>query len=242
MASEKPDWCINCAAYTAVDKAESEKEICYKVNAEAVGILAGLCKEYGTKLIHISTDYVFGNGKASPYSENDEAAPMNIYGASKLAGERNLLKENPGSVILRTSWVYSAYGRNFVNTMLQLMKDKKVVKVVSDQWGSPTYAADLAAAIFQIILTGKWIPGIFHFCNGGATTWFEFATAIRDISGSNCEVLPILASEFPTKAARPTYSVMNTEKIVREYGLVVNPWKESLGRCLSNRIKKNETL
>jgi dTDP-4-dehydrorhamnose reductase len=236
--TERPDWCVNCAAYTAVDLAESEKDRAWLVNAEAPGVLAAVCRETGTKLFHISTDYVFDGTKHMPYIETDPTAPLNVYGASKRAGELQVLAQDPGAVIIRTSWVYSAFGKNFVTTMLRLMKERDRIQVVSDQWGSPTYAVDLAKAILYIIATGTWIPGIFHYSNDGAITWFRFAEAIRDLSGSVCVVDPIPTSSYPTPAKRPAYGVMLTDKVREAYGVAVRPWEEALSECLERMGEK----
>jgi dTDP-4-dehydrorhamnose reductase len=234
----RPAWCVNCAAYTAVDRAETEQDMAYLVNAEAPGLLAALCHERQVRFLHLSTDYVFDGSGRTPYKEEDAPGTINVYGASKLAGELQVRKLNEDAVIVRTSWVYSEFGRNFVKTMLNLMKDRELVKVVNDQWGSPTYAADLAEAIMGIVKSDTWAPGIFHFCNEGVITWYELACAIRDLSGSGCRVEPIPTKEFPTPAARPSYSVLDTRKIREVYGIAVRPWKESLRRCLSRLGEK----
>jgi len=228
----KPAFCINCAAYTAVDKAEQEKDLAYLVNAEAVGVLAAVCREYAVKFIHISTDYVFDGSAAVPYKEEDAVNPLNVYGASKLKGEQEAGKYNPDVIILRTSWVYSAFGRNFVKTMMKLMGERDSLNVVSDQTGTPTYAADLAEVICEIIHSGKWVPGVYHFSNEGIISWFEFALAIKELTGSHCLVHPIPASQYPTPAARPAYSVLDKSKIRDVYGISLKDWKASLQVCL----------
>lgn len=234
------EYCINCAAYTAVDKAESEPEKAMLVNGTAVGNLAAACAKNSTLFIHISTDYVFNGTSDLPYKEDHPVDPINTYGASKLKGERLALEMNPGSIIIRTSWVYAAYGNNFVRTMLRLMKERESINVVSDQLGSPTYAPDLAAAIMQIIrkhaggfVSNDTAPAIYHYSNQGVITWFDFAVAIRDLSGSNCIVNPIPTEQYPTPAKRPRYSVMDTNKIRNVYGIGIPGWKESLQQCLS---------
>jgi dTDP-4-dehydrorhamnose reductase len=239
----KPAYCINCAAYTAVDKAESEKELAFLVNSEAVGVLAAVCKEHDTKIIHISTDYVFNGEATYPYTENFPTDPINIYGASKLEGERNAMQFNPDSIVIRTSWVYSSYGKNFVKTMMRLMNEKDEVKVINDQVGSPTYAADLAEVILKIIgdghpdshreTTNKWVPGIYNFSNEGIITWYEFAVAIKEIINCPCDVKPITTSEYPTPAKRPAYSVLDKTKIQETFGVQLKDWKESLAVCIS---------
>jgi dTDP-4-dehydrorhamnose reductase len=230
--SFQPDLCINCAAYTAVDKAESEKDLAWLVNAEAVGVLAAVCREQGARFLHISTDYVFRGDGDRPYTEADETDPQNVYGASKRDGEIQALAHNPEAVIIRTSWVYSVFGKNFVKTMKRLMQEKESISVVSDQWGSPTHARDLARCLVQVGLSGQWVPGIYHYSNEGDITWFRFAEAIRELTGSCCVVNPIPTSAYPTPARRPLYSVMSKAKIVRTYGIVLVPWKESLQECL----------
>jgi dTDP-4-dehydrorhamnose reductase len=230
--SYQPDFCINCAAYTAVDKAETEKDLAFLVNAESTGILAAVCKENGAKFLHISTDYVF-NGKASiPYSEEDSTDPQSVYGASKREGENLALGLNPDTIVIRTSWVYSEFGKNFVKTMIRLLNEKQTISVVNDQWGSPTYAFDLADCIMQIISSGKFIPGIYHFSNDGVINWFQFAGAIKENIAGKCIVTPIPTSAYPTPAQRPAYSVMSKDKIKKVYGIKLSPWKESLKACM----------
>lgn len=230
-----PDYCINCAAYTAVDRAESEKELAFQVNGESVGVLAAVCKEHKTKFIHISTDYVFSGNATYPYSENFPTDPVNIYGASKLEGEKQAMQLNPDSVIIRTSWVYSSHGKNFVKTMLRLMNEKNEISVVNDQVGSPTYAADLAEAIMQI--AGKWQPGIYNYSNDGVISWYEFALAIKEITGGTCKINPVSTTEYPTPARRPAYSVLDKTKIQKTFGIKLKNWKESLAACIA-KIKR----
>jgi dTDP-4-dehydrorhamnose reductase len=237
--SFQPDACINCAAYTAVDKAESEKDLAYLVNAEAVGVLAAVCREQGARFLHISTDYVFRGDGTRPYTETDETDPQNVYGASKRDGEIQALANNPDAIVIRTSWVYSVYGKNFVKTMKKLMQEKESISVVSDQWGSPTHARDLARCLMQLALSGQWVPGIYHYSNEGDINWFQFAEAIRERTGSKCVVNPIPSSAYPTPAKRPQYSVMNKEKITRTYGISLVPWKESLHACLDMLEKES---
>lgn len=232
----QPQFLINCAAYTAVDRAESEKELAFQVNGESVGVLAAVCKEYGTKLIHISTDYVFDGTATIPYKEESLTNPQSVYGASKLEGEKEALRFNPDSIIIRTSWVYSEFGKNFVKTMLKLMSEREELNVVSDQFGSPTYAADLAEAILQIISSGQWHPGIYHFSNEGIISWYEFAVAVKELSGNICKVNPIPTSQYPTPAKRPAYSVLDKTKIQSAFSVRIKDWKASLETCLS-RLK-----
>jgi dTDP-4-dehydrorhamnose reductase len=233
------DTMINCAAYTAVDKAESEKEKAFQLNAEAPGIIAILLSRTNTKLIHISTDYVFDGNSAEPLNEDAATNPVNMYGASKLEGERQVLQNNPQSVIIRTSWLYSVYGNNFVKTMMRLMKEKTSIKVIDDQKGSPTYAGDVARAIMEIIESGRFIPGIYHYSNEGETNWFEFASEVKKLSASACEIFPITTSEYPTAAKRPAYSLMDKSKIKKVYGLTIPDWGFSLALCVGS-LKKQE--
>lgn len=227
-----PQYVINCAAYTAVDKAETEKEEAMTINATAVGLLASASKRYGAKFLHLSTDYVFAGTSREPLSEEAVVSPVNFYGATKLKGEEEAQKEAPDSIIIRTSWVYSFYGKNFVKTMLRLMGEKESIAVVSDQWGSPTYAADLAEAILLIIESGSWLPGIYHFSNEGVISWAQFADEIRKLTASQCTVQFISTEQYPTPARRPAYSVMDKTRIVSAYGIALKPWQESLRACL----------
>jgi dTDP-4-dehydrorhamnose reductase len=226
---------INCAAYTAVDKAETETAKAFLVNADAVGNLAAVCKEQHALFIHISTDYVFDGTATTPYKEDHPVNPVNAYGASKLKGEQLALQNNPDAIIIRTSWVYSSFGNNFVKTMLRLMSERESINVVNDQVGSPTYAADLAVAIIKIIdqsLAAKINAGIYNFSNKGVITWHQFATAIKELSGSNCMVNPIPAAQYPTPAKRPNYSVLDTTKIQQTFIVAIPEWKASLEKCL----------
>ncbi len=228
----QPQYCINCAAYTAVDKAEGEKELAMLVNGEAVGNLAAICKKYNTKLIHISTDYVFDGESETPYTEEDASNPINTYGESKLLGEQLCMKENAESIIIRTSWVYSSFGNNFVKTMMRLMSERNEINVVSDQIGSPTYAADLANSILQIISSEKWESGIYHFSNQGKISWYEFAIAIKEMIDSTCKVNPIETVNYPTAAKRPHYSLLNKDKIKKIFSIEIPDWNKSLGECI----------
>jgi len=231
FARLRPAACINAAAYTAVDKAESEREQAFAANAYAVGELALLCKQYEALLIHASTDYVFDGQGTSPYRESDPVHPLGVYGASKLEGERLAMEAHQKVVIVRTSWVYSSYGKNFVKTMLRLLKEKESIGVVDDQAGRPTYAADLAAALLKIL--GEPIPGIYHYANQGAITWWELVRTIGTLIQSPCVVRPITTADYPTPARRPAYSVLDTTLIESTYGLAIPSWKESLQRCLN---------
>ena len=234
FASHNITWCINCAAYTEVDKAESEPGKAMLINGTSVGNLAAVCKNHNAQLIHISTDYVFDGTATQPYKEGDYVSPVNFYGASKLKGEQLAIQNNPNSIIIRTSWVYSSFGNNFVKTMLRLMGERESINVVNDQQGCPTYGADLAAAIMHIVQANIQFsaPEIFNYSNAGAITWYQFALAIREFSGSKCTVNPIAASQYPTPAKRPQYSVMDTTKIQQTFKIKIPAWKDSLQKCV----------
>jgi dTDP-4-dehydrorhamnose reductase len=228
------DFFIHCAAYTTVDKAESEKELAYLVNATASGLIASHLSKTNTKLLFISTDYVFDGSSSSPLNESAPTKPVNWYGETKLEGERLVLKNNPNTIVLRTSWVYSAFGNNFLKTMMRIMKERTSVRVVADQKGSPTYAADLAGAILQILESERFTPGIYHYSNEGETSWFGFAQEIKKLIQSSCEVTPIPTSEFQTAAKRPAYSLLDKSKIKRDYQLVISDWQSSLAICIES--------
>jgi dTDP-4-dehydrorhamnose reductase len=241
FSEHKPQYCINCAAFTAVDKAESEKESAYRVNAEAPGVMAAACKKNNIQFIHVSTDYVFNGNGTAPYKEDDQTDPVNLYGASKLEGEKLVMRNDPGSIIIRTAWVYSEFGKNFVKTMLRLMAEREQVGVVSDQYGTPTYAADLAEAIMKIISTFEnptshsplsTHNGIYHFSNEGQISWYDFAVAIKDLIGSSCKVNPITTMQYPTPAKRPAYSVLDKTRIRDSFNIPIKDWKASLAVCL----------
>lgn len=233
----QPNYCINAAAYTAVDKAENDEEGAVAINGTAVGILADASKKAGVRFIHVSTDYVFDGLSETPYKEDHDTDPVNIYGASKLAGENLALKKNEQSIIIRTAWVYSEFGNNFVKTMLRLMKDRKEIGVVADQVGAPTYATDLARGILDIIekTSGNqlaWTPGLYHYSNRGRISWFDFAESIKVKTKQSCKVNAITTSEFPTPAKRPAFSLLDTSKIRQTYRLEIPQWEESLDLCL----------
>jgi len=230
--ASKPSVLINCAAYTAVDKAEQEPLLARQVNAEAVGVLAAVCAANQCRFIHISTDYVFDGTATSPYKEQDLTAPQSVYGQTKLEGERQALLANPQTLIIRTSWVYSSFGKNFVKTIIRLLQDKPQISVVQDQLGSPTFAADLANAILQIISSNNWIPGIYNYSNSGIISWYQFAQEIGKLVGSSTPIKGISTAEYPTPAKRPAWSVLDTSKIVSTYGVKIKDWKESLGQCI----------
>jgi dTDP-4-dehydrorhamnose reductase len=232
FAAFKPDYCINCAAYTAVDKAETEKELAFIVNAESVGILAAVSHAMHCKFIHVSTDYIYDGDQQGEHQEVDTPKPVSVYGQSKLAGEQAAFDNNPDSVILRTSWVYSQFGHNFVKTMMRLMKEKPSISVVNDQHGSPTWAADLAGFIMQIVLHNSWTPGIYNFSNEGNITWYEFAEEIKKLIDSKCEIYPIPTASYPTPAKRPANSLMSKSKIKSVFGYTPIHWRVSLSACI----------
>jgi len=212
FALHTPAYFINCAAYTAVDKAETEQEAAYTINAEAPGNIASLCKKNKTCLIHLSTDYVFNGQSTMPYKETDATQPINYYGYTKCLGEELALQNNEQTIVIRTSWVYSKYGNNFVKTMLRLMNERAEINVVNDQHGSPTYAKDIAKAIMQIVSAKNFQKGIYHFSNEGIISWFDFACAIRQIKHLQCKVNPIASTAYPTPAKRPFYSGLDKNK------------------------------
>ena len=226
------DLFIHGAAYTAVDKAESEKEMALLINATATGLIASHLAKKQAKLIYISTDYVFDGLSSSPLTEESPTDPINWYGFTKREGEKLALQNNPKSMVIRTSWLYSPYGQNFVKTMMRLMKERPTLKVVRDQMGSPTYAADLAAGLLQILESDKFEPGIFHYSNEGEISWYDFALEIKRLMGTPCEVLPIPSDDYPTAARRPGYSLLDKSKIKKVYGLSIADWKTSLALCM----------
>ena len=232
LKNHPPQYLINCAACTAVDKAEQEKDAAFRVNADAVGILAAASKVHHAHFIHISTDYVFDGTASVPYKEDSPTNPQSVYGASKLEGERQALQFNPDSIIIRSSWVYSEFGKNFVKTMLKLLHEKKEINVVNDQIGSPTYAGDLAEAIMQIISSQIWQPGIYNYSNEGIISWYDFAELIKELSGSSCKINPVPTSGYPTPAKRPAYSALSTEKIRNTFNVRLSPWKPGLEKCI----------
>jgi dTDP-4-dehydrorhamnose reductase len=229
------DFVINCAAYTQVDKAETDTELALLLNAVAPGYLAELSVKYRFKLIHISTDFVFDGNQNTPYSEQDEAKPIGYYGVTKLAGEKSVLQKSPASIIIRTAWLYSSFGNNFIKTMLRLGRERGFVNVVYDQIGTPTYARDLATCILHIISDPKIsnFSGLFHYSNEGAISWYDLAKAIFDIRGMDCKVKPLRTIEFPTPAKRPAYSVLDKAKIKTTFGLEIPYWRDSLMECLA---------
>ncbi len=226
------DIIVNCAAYTAVDKAETDEISASALNTGAVGNLGSAAAKTGTKVIHISTDYVFSGQGCRPYEENDEPYPQGIYGRTKLEGEALLTSFCKDAMIIRTAWLYSEFGKNFVKTMLSLAETRPEINVVADQIGSPTYAGDLAAAIHTVITSEVWKPGIYHFTNEGVASWYDFTKAIFEISGKTVKVNPVPTSAYPTPAKRPLYSVLSKAKIKTAYGIEIPYWRESLRKCL----------
>lgn len=233
FSQQKFDVLINCAAYTAVDKAESEKETAFKINAEGAGNLAAVCRKNNCSYLHISTDFIFDGTASVPVTESQKPNPLSVYGASKLAGDEIVVKENPGSVILRTSWVYSSYGNNFVKTILKLCKEREGLNIIADQTGTPTYARDLAAAILHIIQQPEWKPGVYNYSNEGTASWYDFAVAIRDLAELKTQINPIETSQYPTPAARPKFSVLNKRKVKETFGLQIPYWRHSLQQCIA---------
>jgi len=239
----QPTFVVNCAAYTAVDKAETDRELAQKINAIAPGILAKAAKNTGAKIIHISTDYVFNGQAFQPYTEADSVEPTGVYGETKLEGEQQCLNENPDSIIIRTSWLYSSYGNNFVKTMMRLGAERDSLNVIFDQVGTPTYAGDLAGAILSVIETAEkipetFVPGIYHYSNEGVASWYDFAKAIFEITEIACTVNPILTKDYPTPAKRPHYSVLNKSKIKDTFDIKIPYWRDSLHLCIKKLLTK----
>lgn len=224
---------VNCAAYTAVDKAEDNEELCTRLNTEAPAYLAEAMGSRGGWMIQISTDYVFDGTHHTPYTEDEDTCPNSVYGKTKLVGELNVQKLCPQSVIIRTAWLYSTFGNNFVKTMLRLGREKSELGVIFDQIGTPTYARDLAVAIMAVVNKGIQ-PGIYHFSNEGVTSWYDFTKAIHRLAGiTTCHVRPLHTAEYPTPAARPHYSVLDKTKIKQTYGIEIPHWEESLRECVA---------
>jgi dTDP-4-dehydrorhamnose reductase len=235
LANINPQFIVNCAAHTAVDRAESEPELADVLNHQAVAIMAKWSEINDCKFIHISTDYVFDGTAATALDELAPTNPINVYGVTKLAGEKACMEENPSAIIIRTSWVYSSFGANFVKTMSRLMQERDTLNVVNDQIGSPTYAADLAQAIMTIITHNNWQAGIYHFSNEGEVSWYEFALAIQEIGGFDCAIGGIPSSAYPTPAQRPQYSLLDKTKIAATFGVAVPDYKQSLKKMLEKR-------
>ncbi len=233
----KPAFAINCAAYTAVDKAEDETDLARRINKTGAENLAEACKKHGAALVHISTDFIFKGDQPVPRVEGDIADPISVYGLTKLEGEQDVIRILDEHFILRTSWLYSEFGNNFVKTMLKLGAERDLLKIIADQVGSPTYGIDLAACVLDIIASGKKEYGVYHYSNEGVTSWYDFAVGIFDLSGTDVKVLPIRTFEYPTKAARPAYSVMDKAKIRNTFGIEIPYWRHSLATCIE-RLKQ----
>ena len=232
---------INCAAYNAVDQAEEEKMLSARINNDAVKNLAIAADANGAQIIHISTDYVFDGTNYRPYRESDKVNPISQYGTTKRKGETSLLALSPEAIIIRTAWLYSSFGHNFLKVMLEKANTQQDLKVVCDQIGTPTYARDLAAAIVKVIQSHQWVPGIYHFTNEGAASWYDFAKAIFRIAGINKKVIPIPTEDYPTAAKRPSYSILDRSRIKATYGVEIPHWEESLSDCIK-LMKQNGML
>ena len=235
IKDNRVDYVLNCAAYTAVDKAEEDEALCRRINAFAVGVLGEAAHEAGAKMIHVSTDYVFNGTGYRPYVETDATRPVSAYGRTKLAGEEMLQEVCPDAVIIRTAWLYSEFGNNFVKTVLRLGKERDELGFVFDQIGTPTYAGDLAAAMLAVVTSDErnaFVPGIYHFSNEGVCSWYDFTVKILQIAGIDCHVLPIETKDYPTKAVRPPYSVLSKSKIKETYGIAIPHWEASLRVCM----------
>lgn len=234
MDNQHPEVVINCAAYTAVDKAEQEPELALKINSLAVRNLSNACGEFNALLMHVSTDYIFGGTGHRPYIETDTPDPVSSYAKSKYAGETQMLSSCQNGIIIRTSWLYSSFGNNFVKTVMKVGKERGSMNVVYDQVGSPSYAKDLASAILAIIPALKSHEGveIFHYANEGVASWFDFARAVVEFSGISCRISPIETKDYPLPASRPFYSVLNKAKIKERFGIEIPYWRDSLEDCI----------
>ena len=239
IQENKIDGIINCAAYTAVDKAESNEALCERINRDAVRHLGEAAQAVGAKVIHISTDYVFDGTNCRPYVETDPTCPISVYGRTKLAGEEALRAVCPEAVIIRTAWLYSEYGNNFVKTVLRLGAERDELRFIFDQVGSPTYAGDLAEAMLTIVAQaeeGHFVPGVYHFSNEGVCSWYDFTVKILQLAHLSKRVIPIETKDYPTPAARPHYSVLNKGKIKATYGMTIPHWETSLQSCLQHLL------
>ncbi|MBP1637453.1 MAG: dTDP-4-dehydrorhamnose reductase [Bacteroidetes bacterium] len=232
IAENKIDAIVNCAAYTSVDKAEDDVAMCYKINREAVKNLAEATCEFNLKIIHVSTDYVFDGNSNIPYTEDMSVNPTTVYGKSKLEGDTELMQICPDAIIIRTSWLYSSFGNNFVKTMLRLGREKDHLNVIFDQIGTPTYAADLADTILKIIASGNLVAGIYHFSDEGVCSWYDFTRSIHRLAGIKCNVHPIESKDYPVRTPRPHYSVLNKRKIKKTFSIIIPHWEESLEKCI----------
>ena len=215
-----------------MDKAEDDVDLCYKINAEAVRNIGEVANQNGLKVVHVSTDYVFDGTNYMPYSEDQAVSPNTVYGKSKLAGEQALMETCEQAVIIRTAWLYSSFGNNFVKTMIRLGKEKDFIPVIFDQIGTPTYAADLADTILKILSHETFVPGLYHFSDEGVCSWYDFTKTIHRIAGITCDVRPIETKDYPARTPRPHYSVLNKAKIKSIYGIIIPHWEESLERCI----------
>ena len=241
IISNNVEYIVNCAAFTAVDAAESNVELCTRLNVEAPALLAQAAHKHGAKLIHISTDYVFDGTGCRPYRESDTICPTSVYGRTKAEGEKRIIDVAPESIIIRTAWLYSPHGKNFVKTMLELGRNRESLRVVSDQIGTPTYALDLASVIKTFIDCERWHPGIYHFSNEGAISWYDFTMAIHRIAGiTTCHVTPCLTNDYPTPAKRPHYSVLDKSKIKATLGIEIPYWEESLELCIKELMLNSQ--
>ena len=237
VAAHEIDGIVNCAGYTAVDKAEENEELCAMLNQHAPAYLAAAVEKRGGWMVHISTDYVFDGTHHTPYVETDEPCPNSVYGRTKLAGEQEVMQHCKRSVIIRTAWLYSTFGNNFVKTMIRLGKERPELGVIFDQIGTPTYAGDLAKAIMAVVEKGI-MPGIYHFSNEGVISWYDFTKAIHRLAGiTTCHVRPLHTAEYPTPANRPHYSVLDKTKIKTVYGIEIPYWEESLKDCLEKIVE-----
>ena len=223
---------VNCAAYTAVDKAEDDVELCYKINRDAVRNIAEVANDNKVKVVHVSTDYVFDGTNYLPYTEDMPVCPATVYGKSKLEGEQALLENCKESVILRTAWLYSSFGNNFVKTMMKLGTERDSLGVIFDQVGTPTYAADLADAILQLLRNETFVPGIYHFSDEGVCSWYDFTKTIHRMANITCDVKPIETKDYPARTPRPHFSVLNKGKIKSTYGISIPHWEVSLEKCV----------
>ena len=239
FAKYKPAYAVNCAAYTAVDKAEDDTELAEKINKTGVENIAKLCGEHGTKLVQVSTDFVFKGDISSPLNEEDATEPISVYGQTKLDGEKVIPALVKEYFIVRTAWLYSEFANNYVKTMLRLGAERPELKIIADQAGTPTYAIDLADCIITIITSGSTAYGIYHYSNEGIASWYDFSKAIFDIAGTDVKVIPIPTSDYPTRATRPPYSVMDKTKTKKTFGIEIPYWRDSLKVCIGEIKQQN---
>tara|TARA_Y100001954_G_scaffold190936_1_gene205170 strand:- start:412 stop:1269 length:858 start_codon:yes stop_codon:yes gene_type:complete len=239
LDKSKPNMIINCAAYTNVDMAEDNLKLANLLNHQSIELIAKWCNNNNCRLIHFSTDYVFDGNSHTPYNENDNTNPLNNYGKTKLLGDIACVKEYPMAIIIRTSWLYSSFGNNFVKKMIDLMQKKTDINVVNDQFGSPTFALDLVNVIIQIIKNKKWFPGIYNFTNNGSVSWYHFANTIKSIIGSDTVINPISSANYNSKAKRPKKSILDNSKIINTYQIKESNYIDSLNKCI--KILQNES-